>query len=211
MASFLDLDLIHLFEFYLAVAFLISTVVRVNQYRSIIGLVGAVPGRWPQLFRLVKKHTTIFLTWTTVLPGVLALTLLAIHTLACRLVWPHANLTVSLLGSNWPAIPVVLLLGGCMLGVDWYVTFTFGKIDRDLMQKYFDQAEYWLRSWTAPVVRVFTLGYVNPRQMVAVEVRKALVEASRLINSTFWWMSLQVGLRVAFGLSLWLTYAFCHP
>jgi hypothetical protein len=43
--------------------------------------------------------------------------------------------------------------------------------------------------------------------MVAVEVRKALIEASKLINSTFWWVSIQTGLRVAFGLALWLTYA----
>src|SRR5262249_11865309 len=84
-------------------------------------------------------------------------------------------------------------------------------IDRALMQKYFDQVEYWLRSWTAPVVRIFTLGYINPRKMLAVEVRKALLEASTLINSTFWWVSLQTGLRVAFGLVLWLTYAVQHP
>jgi hypothetical protein len=56
-------------------------------------------------------------------------------------------------------------------------------------------------------VKVFTFGYINPRQMVAVEVRKALVEASRLLNSTLWWVSAQVGLRIVFGLSLWLTYA----
>ena len=95
-----------------------------------------------------------------------------------------------------------------MLSIDWYATFTFGKIDRELMQKYFDQAEYWLRSWTAPVVHIFTLGYVNPRRMVAVEVRKALIQASRLINSTLWWVTLQVSFRVAFGLVLWLTYAW---
>ena len=40
-----------------------------------------------------------------------------------------------------------------------------------MLEKYFDQAEYWLRPWTAPVVRVFTFGYINPRQMVATEVR----------------------------------------
>jgi len=58
-----------------------------------------------------------------------------------------------------------------------------------------------------PVVRMVTFGYVNPRRMVAVEVRKALVEASRLLNSTFWWVSVQTGLRVLFGLALWLIFA----
>ena len=41
------------------------------------------------------------------------------------------------------------------------------------------------------VVRFFTLGYVNPRQMVAAEVRGALVNASQVLNSSLWWMSVQ--------------------
>ena len=95
-----------------------------------------------------------------------------------------------------------------MLAVDLYGTFRVGQVDRSLLERSFDQAEYWLRSWVAPVVHVFTLGYINPRRMVAVEVRKALLEASRLLNTTLWWVSGQVGLRIAFGLALWLTYAF---
>src|SRR5438270_553196 len=54
---------------------------------------------------------------------------------------------------------------------------------------------------------LFTLGYVNPRKIVHAEVRKALVETSKLLNTTLWWVSLQVSLRVAFGLTLWLTWA----
>jgi hypothetical protein len=203
----LELNLIHLFDFYLAVIFLGSSTLRISQYRSIIGLVRAVPGRWPKLFNLVKEHRTVFLTWATVLPGILAFSLSVIHMLACRLVWPTAKLTVADLAHHWLAIPLVALPGLVMLSVDGYATFVFGKIDRELMKKYFDQAEYWLSSWTAPVVRVFTLGYINPRKMVAVEVQKALVLASRLINTTLWWVTVQVSLRVAFGLSLWLTYA----
>jgi hypothetical protein len=208
VSNLANLNLIHLFDFYLAVAFLASTSVRIQQYRSILGLVRAVPGRWPHLFALVREHRSVFLTWATVLPGILAFTLSLTHMLACRLVWPQANLTLGYVTEKWQAAPMMVLLGLAMLGLDWYVTFTFGKIDRDLMRKYFDQAEYWLRSWTAPVVRIFTLGYINPRRMVAVEVQKALVQASRLMNATLWWVSLQVSLRVAFGLSLWLTYAW---
>jgi hypothetical protein len=104
-------------------------------------------------------------------------------------------------------LPVLVGLGLGMLGVDVYATFTVGKVDRPLLEKYFDQAEYWLRSWAAPVVRVFTLGFVNPRKMVAVEVQKALLDSSKLLNTSLWWTNLQVGLRFVFGLSLWLTWA----
>jgi hypothetical protein len=208
MAGFGNLNLIHLLDFYLMLAFLVSTYLRFRQYRAIVGMAVAVPGRWPRLFQLVRKHRTIFLTWSTVLPAMLALSLCLLNMLACRLVWPQANLTVAQLGGMWPALPAVALLGTAMLGVDVYATFNVGTVDRQLLEKYFDQAEYWLRSWVAPVVRVFTLGYINPRQMVAVEVRAALEAASRLLNSTLWWVSVQVGLRLAFGLSLWLTYAW---
>ena len=39
------------------------------------------------------------------------------------------------------------------------------------------------------------------------EVRKALIEASKLLNATLWWVSIQVGLRIAYGLALWLSFA----
>ena len=44
--------------------------------------------------------------------------------------------------------------------------------------------------------------------MVASEVEKALVQASRLLNNTLWWVIAQTSMRIAFGLSLWLTWAW---
>src|ERR1700730_11349060 len=139
MAWFRDLNLIHLFDFYLALAFLVSTALRVSHYREVVRLVRAVPGRWPHLLRLVKQHINVFLTWATVLPCVLALLLSAAHMLACRLIWPQATLTVGQLASLWRAVPGLLLLAAAMLGVDYYATFTVGEFDRKVMEKYFDQ------------------------------------------------------------------------
>lgn len=208
MSSLRELNLIRFFEFYLALAFVASTAMRLRQYEAVVRLVRALPDRWPRLLKLVKEHHTIFLTWATLLPGALALGLCVLHSLACRLVWPHAELTVGDLAELHVAVPVIATLGIAMFVVDLYATFKVGRVDRTLLERYFDQAEYWLRSWVAPVVHVFTLGYINPRQMVTVEVRKALIDASRLLNTTLWWVSGQVALRIAFGLSLWLAYAF---
>jgi hypothetical protein len=72
-------------------------------------------------------------------------------------------------------------------------------------------AENWLTSWKAPVVRFVTLGYVDPRRMVSSEVHKALTAISDLINRNLYWMSLQIGLRVVFGLALWSTWALFGP
>jgi hypothetical protein len=169
-----------------------------------------LPERWPRLFALVKQHRGIFLTWGTILPALVAFILCVVHTLACRVIWPHANLTLGQLAETWKALPFVVPLGLAMLAVDVYGIWNVGQLDRATLDKYFDQAEYWLRPWTAPVIRVFTLGYVNPRQMVATEVQTALQSTSQMLNTTLWWVSVQTGLRIAYGLSLWLTFALAH-
>jgi hypothetical protein len=207
MSGLFDLKLISFFNFYLALNFVIGTVIRFRQYRAVAGLVRSMPGRWPRLLQLLRRHGNIFLTWGTVLPLGLLLALFLANWLASNLLWPHADFTVAHLLGLWPALPVVLVCGSAMVGLDVYGHLSVAEVDRAELEKYFDQAEYWLRSWTAPVVRVFTLGYINPRKMVAAEVRSALDSASRMLNFTLWWVVVQTGLRIAFGLSLWGTYA----
>jgi hypothetical protein len=207
MSAILHWDLIHLFNFYLAFVFLLSTYLRVRQYAALFRLARALPDRWPRLLDEIRRHRTVFLTFGNLLPTFTALALFGANMLAARLLWPHAQLTIGRLFEIWPAVPVVLACGGAMLAVDVYATAWVTEIDRAEIEKYFDQAEYWLRSWTSPVVRVVTFGRIDPRQMVNVEVRKALVDVSRTINSTMWWLAAQTGLRIAYGLSLWLTFA----
>ena len=45
---------------------------------------------------------------------------------------------------------------------------------------------------------------------VAVEVEKALVEVGDMLNFNLWWVVVQMGLRLSFALSLWLTWAITH-
>ena len=115
--------------------------------------------------------------------------------------------TLSRLLEHWPVAIVVVPLALAMLALDLYSLYLVGQIERQALEKHFDQAEFWLRSKTADAVRIVTLGFVNPRKMVADEVQKALVGASDLLNFTLWWVTVQTGLRFAFGLSLWLTWA----
>jgi hypothetical protein len=138
----------------------------------------------------------------------LLLVIFSANLLASKWLWPQADeFTVAQLAHLYPLWPVVLVCGIAMLTLDIWGIVVVSPIDHEQLEKYFDQAEYWLRSWTAPVVRIFTLGRINPRQMVAVEVRSALVSSSRMLNSTLWWVVTQAGLRIAFGLSLWISYA----
>ena len=204
----LSLKLIRLFDFYLALTFLASTVVRVRQYQTILQLVRAVPSRWPRLFQLVKRYRSLFLTWGTFVPLLFTLGLWLLHTFLLRVVLADStDLTVRRLLEFWVAIPFVTASGLAMLCFDLYGAFRVSVLDQQEMEKYFDQAEYWLKSWTAPVVHFFTFGYINPRKMVDAEVRSALVNASALINSSLWWTSAQAVLRVLFGVTLWVSFA----
>jgi hypothetical protein len=206
MNWFRDLNLIRCFDWYLMLILVAGTAVRVRQYRNLLALIWLFPGRWPRLLELVNRHREVFLTWQTVVPGIVALMLFLTNTLACRQLWPQADVTPAFLFQRWAASFVVVLLGAAMVGFDCYTAGRVGKWDHAMVEKQLDQAEYWLKSWTAPVVRVVTFGFINPRKMVGVEIRKALVAASRQLNLSLWWMSLQVSLRIGFGAALWLTY-----
>jgi hypothetical protein len=212
MNGFWDLNLIHFLDFYFMLLFLAGTVRRFGQYQNIGNLAVSGPSRWPKLLRLVREHRTIFMTWATVAPALLALGLSIIQLIASRMVWPDAGrapsgLTIASLIEHWLALCFVLPLGLAMLSFDLYSLIRVADVPRTEMEKYFDQAEYWLRSKTAHVVHIFTLGHINPRRMVAEEVRKSLIDASNLLNTTLWWVNVQMGLRFSFGLSLWLTWA----
>jgi hypothetical protein len=208
MAHLASLDLIRLFDFYLAAMFVIGTVRRYSLYRHTAGIAFAFPGRWPHLFKLMRSHHAVLLTWRTALPSIMTLVIWILHTLASRMIWHDAQLSMRDLYSHWTPALVVAPLGCAMMALDIYFLVVVGQIDRPMVETYFDQAEHWLRSWHAPVVKAVTFGFVNPRRMVNDEVQKALVAAGNLIERSLYLTSLQMGLRVAFGLSLWLTWAF---
>ena len=213
MDALWHLNLINFFDFYLAWMFLASAYRRFRQYQTIGQLAFAWPGRWPRLMELIRQHRTLFLTWKTIAPAVLMLVALVLQLLASRLVWPQAGappdgLEFHKLLEDWPALIFILPLGAAMVAFDLWGLLVVGEVNRAEMEKYFDQAEFWLRSPTAHVVKIATLGRINPRKMVHEETQKSLVAASDMINYNLWWISAQSGLRLAFGLALWLTWAF---
>jgi hypothetical protein len=207
-----SLNLIHFLDFYFALMFFAGLWRRFGQYQNVARLALSMPARWPNLMKLVSQYHTLFWTWSMMLPALLALVLWIVQVLMSRLVLPAAGsaedgLSVSRLLEHWPALFIVAPLGIAMFGFDFYSLYLVGRIDRGQLEGYFDQAEYWLRSRTAEVVRVVTFGRINPRKMVAVEVEKALVAVANLLNFTLWWVIVQTGLRFAFAVSVWLTWA----
>ena len=134
--------------------------------------------------------------------------LVTLNTLASQFIWPQARaFRMADLIAIWPAVPFVVLTGAAMALFDIHGTLQIGEIDRAETEKYFDQAESWLRGWKAPAVRLLSLGRINPRQLVAKEVRTALEGATPWLHSTIRWFVIQAILRIAFGTALWASYA----
>jgi hypothetical protein len=199
-------NLIRLFDFYLALMFLISLVRRWSVYVNALRILVAVRGRWPKLIQRLREHQSLILNWSFFRPAAIALILMVMQLIASRLLWPQAVLTRTQLEREWWLAPVILVPMVPMLLVDLYFIFRVGKFDHGETVKYFDQAERWL-GWKGPLVRALTLGIVNPQKMVDEEVKKSLTEMQTTLAASLWWVIAQTTLRLAFGLTLWTVWA----
>jgi hypothetical protein len=169
------LNLIDVFNYYLVLAFFVSTGIRIRTYRAIVGLVFASPSRWPKLLQLVKKHRTIFLGWPMLLSIGSAFALMLGNSLAIRLVWASAKVTFEELWGRWLPLAAVILSGGLMLLLDCRAIFSVG-----------------------PALRMVTFGFVNPRKIVGAEVQRVLVDANWIVIGGMWPTSLRIGMQLGF-------------
>src|SRR5262245_18962340 len=120
--------LIYFLDFYFTLMFIVGTYRRFSQYQSIGKLAFSGPKRWPRLLNLIQHHRAIFITWTTVLPLLLAALLMAVQFIASRLIWPQAGqpphgLTLGVLFTYWPVLIFVLPLAVAMIGLDIYFLY----------------------------------------------------------------------------------------
>jgi hypothetical protein len=202
------LNLLDVLNYYLVLAFVVSTGIRIRMYLAIVGLVYASPTRWPKLLELVKKHRTLFLGWPMLLAIGLAFGLMVSNSLAIHFIYVSAKVTPEELSVRWLPLVAVTLFGGLMLFLDCYGMLSARHFDRPALEGDLDRAESWLESWMAPVVRAVTFGLINPRKIVGEKVQSVLVQANWTMIGGLKNTSLRLGAQLAFGLSLWLTWAF---
>src|SRR5438094_874254 len=143
------IDLIDALNWYLVLTFLVGTVLRVRNYRAIVGMVYRSSERWPKLRALVGTHQAIFLRWPTVLPALLALALVVVNAWASRFRWVDARVTPGDLWAHPLGLAAVAGTGALMGFLDFRSVFLFGRFDRAAVETELDRAEPWLGSWKA--------------------------------------------------------------
>jgi hypothetical protein len=207
MSRFEAANLIRVFDFYLAAMFVLGFARRYTLYWDTLRILVAVRGRWPRLLDRLKLHHGVLVTREVIRPLLLALALTVVQLVCSRVIWPQAQLAVGeVLDSGW-RLAILLAAMVPMVAVDVYFLIRVGRINRASTEQYLDLAERWLSGWRSPVVRAVTLGYVNPQRMVDEEVRKGLGQLGRTVSWAAWWAAVQVGCRVACGLTIWLLWA----
>lgn len=202
-----DLNLIRLFDFYLAAMFLIGLFRRWRVYFDSVLLAIAIRTRWPRLLQRLKQHHTVLLNWQTVQSVTLALALTVIQMIASRLIWPRAKMVVHDLYDPWWQIALLIVAITPMLLIDIYFLVRIGTFDRGSTEKYFDQAENWAGTWKARLVRVVTFGKIDPNRMVDDEIKKGLKLLGENVNWSMWWVTYQISARLFSGLVIWSLWA----
>ncbi len=200
-------NLINLYSFYLAAMFVLGLMRRWSVYADTLAILVAVRGRWPKLVERMAAHRKAVVNWATVRPVALVLVLMVVQMVASRLIWPKARLPLGELPEPlWHLIPFLLALVP-MLVVDVYFLIAVGRFDRAETEKYFDQAERWSGSWKAKAVRAITFGRIDPDQQVDEGVQKGMEQLGQTVSWAMWWVSVQMGLRLLFGLTIWILWA----
>ena len=196
-------NVIRIFDFYLAAAFVLSLSRRYAVYWDTLTLLVRFRGRWPRLVSRLKDHHGVFVTGDVLRPLALAAALTVTQMLLSRVVFHDARLTAGEVASTWWMLALLLTALLPMLAVDTYFLVRVAGFDRRTAEESLDQAEHWLSSWKAPLVRAVTLGYVDPRGMVDAELKKSLEWLGQSTRRTAWWVALQVTCRVVCGATIW--------
>jgi hypothetical protein len=207
MPDVFSANLIRLFDFYLALAFLVGLWRRRGVYLDAVRIALSTYGKRRRLLERVGGHKHLLLSTDVVRPFLVVVGLTVVQWVCSRLIWPHANISVRDLATVWWQLPIVVAAFLPMFAVDLYFLINVARFDRGSTEVYLDYAETWL-GWRAPVVRVITLGIVNPRRIVDAEMRKSLQQLTASASWAMWWTSVQSGLRVTFGLVIWLLWVF---
>jgi len=204
MMQFEVVNLIRLFDFYLATVFVIGMYRRWRVYSDAIRL-GLFTMNRRRLLGRVSEHKAVLLTGEVLRPVILTLSLMIMQFLCSRVIFPHAQITLAQVFTDLWQTMILSLMFVPMLAVDVYFLIRVGRFDRGETEKYLHQAESWL-GWRASAVRIATMGIVDPRKIVDKEVRKGMKELGATVSWSLYWVSVQIALRVAFGATIWILW-----
>ena len=202
-----QINLMTAYERYLVLTFLLSVLIRFRQYQSNVQFAWQFPQQWPSVLEVIKQNTTIFLTWTTLLPVAITFGILLAHTICYRLIWSEATVTPLNLKEHLPVLALLLPLSVWMICLDLMSLFTATQLDFTEIEQNLSKGEFALTSRAMSALRIASLGLFNPRKYVENRVADSLHNVRLVLLAQLRRWSFHTSIRIAFGFLLWLGYA----
>lgn len=202
------INLMASYERYLVLTFVLSLMLRFRQYHTNVRFAWAVPQQWPNVLAIIKKHSNIFLTWTTLLPVAITFGILLMHTVCYRLIWSEAIVTPDGLRQHPLVLAFLLPVSLWMICLDLGTLFRSSQLDFAEIEKNLSKGEFALTSRALSALRLASLGFFNPRKLVENRVADSLhgVRLALLAQLRRW--SFHTAVRITFGFLLWFAYAY---
>ncbi len=202
-----QINLMVTYERYLVLTFILSVLLRFRQYKSNLQFALQFPQQWPGVLEVIKQHSTIFLTWTTLLPVGLTLAVLLSHTVCYRLIWSEASVTPQMLKGDFLVLALLIPVSLWMIFLDLKGLFNTSQMDIAEIEKTLSQGEFALTSKALGALRFASFGLFNPRKLVENRVADSMqnIRLALLVQLRKW--SFHTAVRITFGFLLWLSYA----
>lgn len=194
------------YERYLILTFVLSLMLRFRQYQNNVRFAWAVPHYWPNVLEVIKKHSSIFVTWTTILPVAITFGILLSHTVCYRLIWSEAVVTPEGLREHPVVATFLLPVSLWMIVLDVTTLFRASQMDFTEIERNLAKGEFALTSRALSALRFASFGLFNPRKLVENRVADSLhgVRLALLAQLRAW--SFHTAVRISFGFLLWFGY-----
>jgi hypothetical protein len=186
-------NLIQAYEYYLLATFLLGAL-QVRTYLAMIRFAMSVPGRWPELYQILKANIGTLLTWPLVVIGSFTTGLWALHVILRRLLWPQAVVTWERLTADTLWFALTAFFGLTMLVLDGWALLRVARFKPPRLQ--------WLLTATDYSLRSSKLG-TPLRMLVGWHLQRKLLKRMPMLVQWTLRRTAEVGARLAFGLCLW--------
>lgn len=200
-------NLLGTFERYLMLSFVLSLAIRFQQYRINIRFFLRLPREWPEMFKVIKEHSGVFLTWTMIVPVSITFSVLAAHTLCLRLVFRDADVTWPELWAHWGTLLPIVGIGLLMLTMDAIAIFSSGQTDFDEIEQNLSRGEFALTSRMMKAVKWISFKSVDPEKIVENRIKETFGHLRLLLIGQLRRWSFHTAVRIAFGFLLWISWA----
>lgn len=200
------INLITAYERYLVLTFFLSFLIRFRQYQSNVQFAWQFPQQWPSVLEVIRQNTTIFLTWTTLLPVAITFAILFVHTICYRLIWSEATVTPAELTTHPAILFLIFPLGLWMIGLDLRALLTASQVDFKEIEENLSKGEFALTSRAMSALRIASFGVFNPRKYVENRVADSLHNVRLVLLAQLRRWSFHTAVRITFGFTIWLSF-----